>query len=151
VIKEFFKWVCNNARHAWRGFLIVVGQKVHIYEENADVSRFIESCIEHGRYIEHTNFEIAVELNGRKYALWNSNYPYGWLSSCNLIVTGKYRDDHLPVWDRYQPSEDAAQRFEEWLREQCAGIALGKEAFDKKYIDMSLLGNAPSNAQLPDA
>ncbi|MBR4608738.1 MAG: hypothetical protein IKO41_21340 [Lachnospiraceae bacterium] len=139
MIKKFVNWVCNNACHVWRGFLIVIGQKEHIFEENADVDRFIESCIANGRYIEHTNFEIVVELNGRKYALWNCNYPYGWLSICNLVVAGKYYEDNILVWERYQPSEDVSERFEKWLREQCRGITLGKESINKKYIDVSLL------------
>ncbi len=127
------------------------------YEENEYVNTFLEKCISKGRLITYDKYEIVVCVDNKYYSLWNSNYPYGWLSygyiitNEDVIYTDSYDNTkHItktiiqknPVWEKYQPSKAVAKKFEQWLTEQNGApvvIDSHRVREDLKYIDTKLL------------
>ena len=95
----------------------------HEYRPDPSVNRFIEDCLERGRYVGHDHFDVEVELDGDRYLLWNRNYPRFWLYCCKIKVRKTYKlvlseyevFEEIYVWNKIQPSFGLCERFKDWL------------------------------------
>ncbi|MBQ7537811.1 MAG: hypothetical protein IKO41_06325 [Lachnospiraceae bacterium] len=101
----------------WLKILSILPKTLRSYEKDRNIDLFLGYIMKNNIPVEKENDNfLRVEINHKKYFLWNSNYPYAWLSEC-VMDTPTLSDENI-IWSKLMPSRRVMEKFARYVNSQ---------------------------------